>query len=127
MLLVAGLVAGVSALALARGSDRVLRLGYFSLLAVSLPGWILMRAGAEWIYSKEGFSGSDDPAWLVVGYVTAEGGGVLLLVSLIVGGVGVRRLRAGRGGTLLRVSMALAALVIAAYVVAVWAMGAKPD
>ena len=75
MLLVGGLLAGGTALAIARGQVRLLRLGYFSLLALALPGWILMRAAAEWIYDKEGFTGDDDPAWLDIGFITAEGGG----------------------------------------------------
>ena len=44
---------GRRALALARGEARVLRLGYWSLLAVACPATSLMRVGAEWIYSKE--------------------------------------------------------------------------
>ena len=55
MILVGGLLTGAGALAFARGEARLLRLGYRSLLAVSLPGWVLMRIGAEWIYSKEGW------------------------------------------------------------------------
>ena len=62
MLLVAGLFAGGTALAIARGQARLLRLGYFSLLALALPGWILMRAAAEWIYDKEGFTGGGGPS-----------------------------------------------------------------
>ena len=127
MLLVAGLLTGGAAVAIARGQQRLLRLGYFSLLAMSLPGWIVMRAGAEWIYDKEGFSGDDDPAWLGIGFVTADIGGLLLLVALIAGGVGVRRLRRGGGSGLLTVTAVLALVALAGYLVAVWAMGAKPD
>jgi len=47
MILVGGLLTGASALAYARGEARILRLGYWSLLAVSLPGWVLMRIGAQ--------------------------------------------------------------------------------
>ena len=125
MLLVGGLLTG--GVAIARGQVRLLRLGYFSLLALSLPGWILMRATAEWIYDKEGFSGDDDPAWLGIGFITAEAGGVLLLIGLILGGFGVRRVRRGGGSGLLTATAVLALVALAAYVVAVWAMGAKPD
>jgi hypothetical protein len=127
MLLVAGLLTGGTALAIARGQVRLLRLGYFSLLALALPGWILMRATAEWIYDKEGFTGDDDPAWLGIGFITAEGGGVLLLVALILGGFGVRRVGRGGGSGLLTASAVLALVALVVYVVAVWAMGAKPD
>jgi hypothetical protein len=127
MLLVAGLLTGGTALAIARGQVRLLRLGYFSLLALALPGWILMRATAEWIYDKEGFTGDDDPAWLGIGFITAEAGGVLLLVALILGGFGVRRVGRGGGSGLLTASAVLALVALVVYVVAVWAMGAKPD
>jgi hypothetical protein len=127
MLLVAGLLTGGTALAIARGQARLLRLGYFSLLAMALPGWIVMRAGAEWIYDKEGFTGDDDPAWLGLGYVLSEAGGLLLLVALILGGVGVRRLGRGGGSGLLTATAVLALIALVGYLVAVWAMGGKPD
>jgi hypothetical protein len=127
MILVAGLLTGAASLVLARGDARLLRFGYFSLLALSLPGWIVMRAGAEWIYDREGFAGDDDPAWLGIGFATADIGGIVILVSLIAGGIGVRRLRRGGGTGLLTVTTILALVALAAYVVAVWAMGAKPS
>jgi hypothetical protein len=127
MLLVGGLLTGGTALAIARGQVRLLRLGYFSLLALALPGWILMRAAAEWIYDKQGFTGDDDPAWVGIGFITAEGGGLLLLIALILGGFGVRRVGRGGGSGLLTASAVLALVALAAYLVAVWAMGGKPD
>ena len=87
-----------------------------------------MRIGAQWVYSREGFEGGEDPGWLGVGWITAEGGGVLLLVAIILAGLGARRLRRGGGTTsgLARVATVLVALVLLAYLVAVWAMTAKP-
>ena len=127
MLLVGGLLAGGTALAIGRGQVRLLRLGYFSLLALALPGWILMRTTAEWIYDKEGFTGDNDPAWVGIGFITAEGGGVLLLIALILGGFGVRRAGRGGGAGLLTASAILALVALVGYLVAVWAMGGKPD
>jgi hypothetical protein len=129
MILVGGLLTGVSTLAFARGDARFLRLGYWSLLAVSLPGWILMRAGGEWIASREGWTkkGVPSPTWLDIGFLLADLGGLILLVSLIVGGVGVYRLRQGKGAGLLKATLALSLILLAAYVVAVWAMAGKPS
>ena len=129
MILVGGLLTGASSLAFARGEARFLRLGYWSLLAVSLPGWILMRASAEWIASKEGWtkSGVPSPTWLDIGAVLADLGGLVLLVSLVVGGIGVYRLREGKGSGLLRATLVLAILLLGAYLVAVWAMAGKPS
>jgi hypothetical protein len=131
MVLVGGVLAGAAALALARGEEGVLRLGYRALLLIAFPGWILMRIGAEWVYSEEGWDdlpeNVDEPAWLGIGYIIADLSGLLLLISLIVGGIGVRRLRQGRGGGLLKTSMIISLVLLVAYVVAIWAMSGKPD
>ena len=126
MILVGGVLTAASALVFARGSVAMLRMGYFSLLAVALPGWILMRIGAQWIYDKEGFEGGEEPTWLAIGWATADPGGALLLAGLIVGGVGVRRLGDGAGSALLKATMAISLVLLAAYVVAIWAMSGKP-
>jgi hypothetical protein len=129
MILVGGLLTGASALAFARGDVRLLRLGYWTLLAVALPGYILMRIGAEWIYSKEGWDdeGVETPGWLDLGRFIGDLGALLLLVSLILGGAGVYRLREGKGSGLLKATMVVSLLILAAAVVAVWAMAGKPD
>ncbi len=131
MILVGGLVTGATALGFARGNVRFLRLGYWSLLAVSLPGWIVMRIGAQWIYTEEGWGdlpeGVDDPGWLATGAIIGDAGGLILLVSLVLGGVGVYRLRAGRGSGLLKTTLVLSLVALVGYVVAVWAMTGKPD
>ena len=131
MILVGGLLTGAAALGFARGEVRSLRLGYWTLLAVSLPGWVLMRIGAGWVYTREGWDdlpeGTDDPGWLTTGAIIGDLGGPILLISLIAGGVGVYRLREGKGAGLLKVTLALSLVLLAAYVVAVWAMSGKPD
>jgi hypothetical protein len=130
-ILVGGLLSSASVLGYARGDARFLRLGYWSLLLVALPGWVLMRIGAQWIYSEQGWDdlpeGIDEPGWLGIGYLIADLGGLILLVSLIVGGFGVRRLRAGGGAGLLKGTLVLSLVLLAAYVVAAWAMAGKPD
>jgi hypothetical protein len=128
--LVGGLVTCASALAFAKGDARLLRLGYWSLVAISLPGYIVMRIGAQWIYSKEHLDDIPDkfvPTWINIGFLVADLGGLLLLVTLIVGGIGVRRLRDGKGGGLLKATLVLSVVLLAAYVVAVWAMAGKPN
>jgi hypothetical protein len=130
MVLVGGLLTASTTLAYARGDTRLLRLGYWSLLALCLPGWLVMRIGAQWIYTKEGWDDLPEglePDWLGVGYVVADAGGLLLVISLIIGGIGVYRLRQGKGSGLLRATMILSIILLLAYVVAVWAMAGKPD
>jgi len=126
------LLASATSLALARGETRLLRLGYFSLLLVGLPGLILLRLAGEWLYRLQHW---DDlraqigrPQWLEIGFVVADWGGLLFLLSLVLGGIGVRRLRDGKGGAgLLRATMVISLVLIVAYVVAVWAMTGKPS
>ena len=130
MILVGGLVAGASALAFARGDAKLLRLGFWSLMLVSFPGWVLMRLGAQWIYSKEGWDKVPDsliPSWLNIGYLLADAGGLVLVITLIIGGIGVRRLEAGKSSRLLKATLVLSVVLLAAYVVAVWAMAGKPN
>jgi hypothetical protein len=130
MVLVGGLLTGGSTLLYARGDVRFLRLGYWTLLAVALPGYIVMRIGAEWLYSKYDDvlpEGADDPTWIGIGYIVADVGALLVLIALILGGIGVRRLRNGKGAGLLKAAMVIAWIVLAAALVAVWAMSGKPD
>jgi len=130
MILVAGLVTGASALAFARGDAKMLRLGFWALMLVSFPGWVIMRLGAQWIYSKEGWDKVPDelvPSWLNIGYLIADAGGLILVITLILGGIGVRRLQAGKSAGLLKAVLVLSVVLLAAYVVAVWAMAGKPS
>ena len=130
MILVGGLLTGACAIAYARGDVRSLRVGYWTLLTVALPGYIVMRIGAQWIYSKEGWDDLPDdmePTWLGIGWFTADAGLLLLLAALTVGGVGTYRLRSGKGTGLLKATMIISLTLLAAYVVTVWAMAGKPD
>ena len=129
MILVGGLVisGGASLLAKRDATGTLWAFSYRMLLMIALPGMILMRAGAAWIYDKEGWTGDGDPAWLGIGFTTADGGVVLFVIALFLGGFGLKRVRRGEGTGLLRASGIIALVLLAAYVVTVWAMGAKPD
>lgn len=112
------------------GAAQLARLGFFSLLCVALPGWILMRVGAQWVWTEAGWDNVDsEPTWLGIGWMTSDLGGLFILVSLILAGVGARRLRLSGGTTsaLVRIATVLTAIALIAYVVTVWAMSAKPD
>jgi hypothetical protein len=129
-ILVGALVtAGAASLLVKRDTTGTLAVfSYRTLLMVGLPGLILMRSGAAWIYDKEGYTGDNDPTWLGIGFLTADLGGLLFIIALILGGIGLRRFRRGEGGGgLLRASGVIALVLLAAYVIAVWAMGGKPD
>jgi hypothetical protein len=129
MVLMGGLLAAALALLMGRHARLLQGLGFRYLLLAALPGYLAMRIGAEWIYSKEEefFPGEDDPAWVGIGYITSDLGALILLVSLIVGGIGARKARAGGGAGLTRAAAILTVILLAMYAVAVWAMAAKPD
>jgi hypothetical protein len=132
-ILIGGLVTAVTALLLGWRRDAAFysRFGFWSLLVIAFPAWWIMRIGGQWIYSKEGFEDRDEePAWLGIGFVTAELGGVLLLLAIILSGIGVWRLRArpeAGPSVLVRIGTVLASVVLLAYLLAAWAMTAKPD
>ena len=126
------LLASATSILLARGDTRLLRLGYFSLLLVGLPGLILMRLAGQWLYNLQKWDELPEqfaqPGWLGIGFIVADWGGVLFLVSLALGGVGVYRLRHGKSATgLLNATMLISLVLIVAYAVAVWAMTGKPN
>ena len=107
-------------------SASLLRLSSKTLLFVALPAFIAMRVGGEWTYVEENLDDAPDLTWVGIGFITSDLGGLLLLIALILGGIGLRRTRSGGGTGLLRASGVIAALLVVIYVVAIWAMGAKP-
>ena len=117
--------AAVSTLAADRVAEPAFmrRLAFRSLLIVGLPAYIVMRVGAEWLYSK-GFDELDeDPAWLSIGYIVADVGLLVFLAALILSGIATWKAKPG----LARAAGFLGVLLLVAMIVAVWAMGAKPD
>jgi hypothetical protein len=99
------------------------RFAFRSLLFVGLPAYIVMRIGAEWLYSKEFGDSDDDPAWIGIGYITADIGAILFLIALICAGIASAKSKDRLG----RVAGVLVAIALVGWLVAVWAMGAKPS
>jgi hypothetical protein len=128
VLFVGGVVTAAAFLGYARGDARLLRLGYWTLLALALPGYVVLRIGGEWLNTKYNdlTPDVDEPTWLNIGYIVADLGALLLLAALIAGGIGIYRLRDGKGTGLLKATLALSIVLVAAGLVAVWAMAGKP-
>jgi hypothetical protein len=124
MVLVGGLVLAVASLVAAwRGGEAAtVRVGYRALLLAVLPGWLVMRLAAEWILSKEGLEDAN-LAWVDIGFALAEPGLLLIIVATVLAGLAAR---SGRAGTGVRVAAVLVSVLVVAYLVAVWAMTAKP-
>jgi hypothetical protein len=121
MLLVGSLVLVLIALA-----GRDMRLGFRSLLLGVLPGWVVMRGGAQWIASKEGYddSNADVPNWVDIGFIVSDPMLLFIIVSTVCAGIAASRQR--RGGALRGTALALAGITLVACVVAIWAMSTKP-
>jgi uncharacterized membrane protein len=104
------------------------RFGLRTVLLGVLPAYVLMRIGAQWTESREQLPEEvEDSTWLAIGYITADAGAVLILVAIVLSAVGLRRLRDGRGRGFGRAAGIISLVLLAAYVVAVWAMSTKPD
>ena len=133
MLVTASLVVAVAALALAwraTGEERaaITRFGFRTLLFAGIPSYFLMHGAAEWIVSRENIPSNNEPGWVGIGYGTADLGGILMLLATILAWLGARRLRSGGGGgALAKSATVLATLVVALFVIAIWAMTTKPS
>jgi hypothetical protein len=134
MILVGGVLGAAGALLLARGDERKLKLGYYSLLFVAFPGLIVTKIGATAIWHKESahsligaaFPHKDDPRWIEIGGTALDGGGALLVLALILGWFGLKRMNEKRGAQLLKVTTLISVVLLAGYVLAIWAMSTKP-
>jgi uncharacterized membrane protein YkgB len=132
MLVTASLVVAVAALALAwraEGEERaaITRFGFRTLLIAGIPSYFLMHGAAEWIVSRENIPSDNEPGWVGLGYGMADIGGILMLLATILAWLGARRLRSGGGAGLAKSATVLATLVVAMFVVAIWAMTTKPS
>jgi hypothetical protein len=133
MLLVGTLVVVLASLVLARrgGADGAAleRLAVRTMLLGVIPSYLVMRIAAQWIASKEGLDNEGvSLTWLDIGFTTADIGALIVVVTAVLLGIAARRSRRpdARGGGLYTAAAALTALLLVAYIVAVWAMSAKP-
>jgi hypothetical protein len=126
MLLVGALVVvlalGGASLRRGDGTAALTRLAYRGLLIGVLPSYLVMRVGAEWIASEQEWG---EPAWIGIGYSTADGGLLLAIIATVVAWRAAKRGDAGPGG-LGRAVVVLCAVLLVAYLVAIWAMTTKP-
>jgi hypothetical protein len=127
MLMVAALVIvmvlGGVALRRGDGSAALTQLAFRGLLIGVLPAYIIMRGGAEWIASKAEWG---EPTWIGIGYSTADGGLLLVIIATVLAWRAAKRGDAGPGG-MGRAVVFLSGFLLLAYLVAIWAMTSKPD
>jgi hypothetical protein len=138
MVAVGGLTLALVYLAAAwRGrAPESLRAGFRSLLYGAIPGYVVMRGAAQWIYVEEHLDELEtDPAWIEIGFAVTDAGLLLLIIATIVSGISSRRRPAGVGAETpddlggtggIRVSAVLVGVLLIAYLITLWAMTAKP-
>lgn len=104
------------------------RLVLRTVLLGVLPAYVLMRIGAQWTEAQEDLPESvQDEAWIGIGYITADLGLLVVLISTILATVGLRRMRAGgTGAAQARAIGIMSSVLLVAFTVAVYAMTAKP-
>ena len=108
------------------------RLGMKTVVIVVWPAYLLMRIGAQWTESEENLPKEvEDSTWLTIGYTVGEAGALLIIASIVLSVIGLRRMRAegaaaGGQGQARAVSI-IAIVLLVAYVVAVFAMSTKFD
>ena len=108
------------------GTAGLNRLAYRGLLLGAIPAFIVMRVGAQWIASKEGLEDSDE-AWITIGYISTEPGLLVLIAATVIAAFAARRSRGGDAASWQsRVAPGLTVFLIVVYLVAIWAMTAKP-
>ena len=108
-------------------SAKLFRFGARTMLFAALPAFLLMRIAAEWIVSRENLSNSN-ATWIGIGFGTSDVSGLILLVTLILTGIAGRRSRrGGELGKMAKIGGALPIVLLALYLVAIWAMTTKPS
>jgi cytochrome b561 len=130
MALVASLILALYAIQIARtrGDQPAAQFAFQTLLRFTLPSYLVMRIGAQIIASKEKVEDSD-AAWVGIGFITSDLGLLLLLIGLVLTGLMSRRAKQGTsvaGAGQLRAAGVIAGILVAAYLVAIWAMTTKP-
>jgi uncharacterized membrane protein len=130
MVLVGGLfVVALTLTAAWRTSDEgnaatLTRFGYRTLLYVVLPAFIVMRIAAQWTLDESPFD--DEASWVGIGFLISDLGGLGLLVSLILAGLGLRRSNGAPPAIPVRIVTIVTLVLLVAYLIAIWAMTTKP-
>lgn len=112
------------------GDAALVRSGYRQMLVAVIPSFLLMRASAEWIYSKEQWDKVDPtPSWLGIGFSVSDASLLFIIVATVAAGLAVRRINRGGSGHAVsaRIAAGCVSLMLVAYLVAVWAMTTKPS
>jgi hypothetical protein len=120
-----GAAATAAAIAITSGTDTAdwsRRLSFRIALGATLPAYVAMRAGAEWIRTVEFGDSTAGVGWILLGYITSDGGLLLLLVATVLVWLSARR----QSNRLAATAAVLLTIAVVAWVITAWAMTAKP-
>jgi hypothetical protein len=111
------------------GSVGLTRLAYRTLLVAVLPVWLVTRVFAQILLDKPVYEAQEDATWMTIGFVTSEPGLLLIVGAAVAAGLGLRRARREGGpvGPAGRVAAVFAWIMLAGYVLSIWAMTTKPE
>jgi hypothetical protein len=132
MLMLGALVVVFGALVQAKRGDEpfLTRLAFRGMLVGVLPAYILMRVGAQWVYSEGHYDAlKTEPGWIGIGFITSDLGLLVIIGATVVAGLASRRLGRGEAsaGALRPWSQGLVGVLITLYIVTIFVMSAKPD
>jgi hypothetical protein len=128
MATVGALTLGLASLAGAwrSGSAALTRLGFRALLWGAIPAYLVLRISAQVLLDEEGLEDAD-LAWVDIGFMVTEPGLLLLIAATVLGGLAARRGGEDGGPSVgARIATGLVALLLVAYLVAIWAMTTRP-
>jgi hypothetical protein len=127
-LLLAVLFALIASLRPSEGGTQLAltRFSFWTLVVGVVPSWLLMLVGAFWVEEEAPFD--EDDAWIGIGHIVAEPVGLLgMLLAILFSGLALRRLRSdGSSSGFVRTATVFTAILVVAYLVAIWAMTTKP-
>jgi hypothetical protein len=109
------------------GSAALTRLGFRALLWAAIPAYLVLRVSSQVLLDKEGLEDAE-LAWIDIGFMVTDPGLLILIAATVLGGLAARRAGEPGGGPAIgaRIATGLVALLLVAYLVAVWAMTTKP-
>jgi hypothetical protein len=99
------------------------RFAFRILLLAAVPAYIVMRVFAQIIHDRELGKNAKDPDWVGIGFIVSDAGAVILIATCV---LAWRATKKEQGGGLARAALILTGVMLVAYIVAMWAMTAKP-
>jgi uncharacterized membrane protein len=106
------------------GSPALARIGFRTLLLGVVPSFLVFRVAAQLLLDEE-FGGDPDLAWIDIGFLVTDVG-VLAIVAAVIGSSIASRRPEGTSSRGAALAAWACSILLVAYVVALWAMAAKP-